>query len=42
VLFGRAVHGLTTPACEAMRSEVLNADQIMRPSQFVSNSVSGL
>jgi hypothetical protein len=37
VLFGRAAHGLTTPACETMQSEVLNADLVMRPSQSVSD-----
>jgi hypothetical protein len=37
VLFGRAANGLTTRACEAMRSEVLNADRFMHPSQSVSD-----
>jgi hypothetical protein len=32
VLFGHAAHGLTTRACEAMRSEVLNVDRVMHPS----------
>jgi hypothetical protein len=37
-----AVHGLTSRACEAMRSEVLNTDRVMRPSKSASNKVSGL
>jgi hypothetical protein len=35
-------YGLTTHACEAAWSEVLNADQVMHPSQSASNYVSGL
>jgi hypothetical protein len=35
-------HGLITRACEAMKTEVLNADRVMRPSQSASDYVSGL
>jgi hypothetical protein len=32
VQFGRVAHGLTTPACKTVQSEVLNIDRVMHPS----------
>jgi hypothetical protein len=37
VLFSCAEHGLTTPACENMRSEILKAHRVRRPSQSISD-----